>query len=265
MASFLRCNSCEFMGFKSQMVCHIIAKHRSAEEAPFHCKVCGYKGSSSDQMAQHVSNYPPHLKKWNKLDQMRMQALMIEGFVAENPDAKDPVEGVDFRNTLQSTVVEKQKSPQKKRKRRNLQTSPSSVSSSSSEEDMSVSVVLDQPTTQSVPVVGTSTSVAVEASQKPIVQATTPSVIQTASSAGAEKPKNMESYVTRKPTRPILPSPPPSLSAHLRKEINALIMGLEQMKFRVIGQKKELDQELANLDAMKHRANGLKKEIVLLK
>ena len=75
-----------------------------------------------------------------------MQALMIEGFVVAKPSAKDPVEGVDYKNSLQSTIVEKTRSPQKKKKRRNLQ---STSSSSVADDDRNDDCTYDHPDSMS--------------------------------------------------------------------------------------------------------------------
>lgn len=93
MAAFFRCMKCEYTGFRPGVINHIFVKHRSADQAPYTCTVCQYRGTSEDQMSQHVLHYPPHAKKWAKLEPVQMQTIMVTGFIKHHENLKQPEEG----------------------------------------------------------------------------------------------------------------------------------------------------------------------------
>ena len=77
---------------KTPLMFHILKEHRTTEEVPFYCSLCGYKAFKRDQLERHLHTFPLH---W-KTKTIQQPAADDRPFFTENPKPVEIENGRDY-------------------------------------------------------------------------------------------------------------------------------------------------------------------------
>jgi len=70
MSDIYNCNwkDCVFEGTRTTGIPHVIIQHAPFNQVPFHCTLCGFRGTSEKALVKHVKTYKNHILLTEQLD-----------------------------------------------------------------------------------------------------------------------------------------------------------------------------------------------------